>query len=390
MNYLQFRENFSLYHEEHLTIIVHFVTSITMYNYILQWFYGYSNMLLLLYSLLLWMHNTHLRLILSTSSILYLSSYCVSYISLKYAIICIVLQYLSHIISGEITYISTYFNTDDRVETYMNHFLLTIPCVFDLFESIILYPKNNIYFGKINEDEYRDNILTWIYNNVNTEDQTKTTHWWYTNISNELKKSYDVLNSKVMKMIKNKFSKMNVIQIDEMNEIYVSSNTNHIYNSDNVFYSKHIDGPYYLFPFCSVYRTILSLNENQNITTIFPTINKNYTLTNGEFVSFDFNRDIHYISSKNKVADKPRVTLKLHYLIYPKYMYPLAMILYKLNVMYDRHARELFLYTLSPSTKQQKMSSIFVNVITNLTYIIENYVGILNITLLVFIILLNI
>ena len=131
-------------------------------------------MLLLLYSLLLWMHNTHLRLILSTSSVLYLSSYCVSYISLKHAIICIVLQYLSHIISGEITYISTYFNTDDRVDTYMNHFLLTIPCVFDLFESIVLYPKSNIYFGKINEDEYRDNLLSWIYNNVNTEDQTKT------------------------------------------------------------------------------------------------------------------------------------------------------------------------------------------------------------------------
>jgi len=104
-------------------------------------------------------------------------------------------------------------------------------------------------------------------------------------------------------------------------------------------------------------------------------------LTNGEFVMFDFNRDIHYIESNNVFVTEPRMTLKLHYVVYPRVIYYPAMLLKKLNVMYDKNARDMFLYTLQPNSLSQKFMSCVVNLSTNLTYLTEQYFGITNLLL---------
>jgi len=310
-------------------------------------------------------------------------------INLRYAILCVLIQYMSHVISGEFTYISTYLfeENSNMIYKYIEHVVLTIPAIFDSFQFEIVYRKNKICYGKLTEHSNScDKILKWVYDSVNIQDQTKTSHWWYSDVSSDLQESFDVLNRKVMDYISDCHTSYNIEKIDEMNEIYVSSNASSVVmNSDSVFYNKHIDGPCYIFPFCSVYRCILALNENENITTLFPTTKKSFTLSDGEFVGFDFNRDIHYISSKNLPTKYPRVTLKLHYLVYPKYLYCFAMILYKLNVQYDKRARDLFLYTLTPNTFLKKISSVFVNSTTNLTYYIEEYMGIINFMLILWI-----
>lgn len=59
--------------------------------------------------------------------------------------------------------------------------------------------------------------------------------------------------------------------IEGMNEIYVASEK-HKSNSDTVFYMQHIDGPWYLMPFCGAYRCILAVNENNRICTAFPQV----------------------------------------------------------------------------------------------------------------------
>ena len=59
--------------------------------------------------------------------------------------------------------------------------------------------------------------------------------------------------------------------IEGMNEIYVASEK-HESNSDTVFYMQHIDGPWYLMPFCGAYRCILAVNENKCICTAFPQV----------------------------------------------------------------------------------------------------------------------
>jgi len=103
-----------------------------------------------------------------------------------------------------------------------------------------------------------------------------------------------------------------------MNEVYVASES-HKANSDTVFYMHHIDGPWYLMPFCGAYRCILAVNKNYRICTKFPQIPCEHTLSDGECVGFDFNREIHFIDNNPGTVNKEqRITLKLHYVIYPK------------------------------------------------------------------------
>jgi hypothetical protein len=55
--------------------------------------------------------------------------------------------------------------------------------------------------------------------------------------------------------------------LEGMNEIYVtgperSSEGN---NSDTVFYSRHVDGPWGLIPFVSVYRVLVGMDRNMMV-----------------------------------------------------------------------------------------------------------------------------
>ena len=76
---------------------------------------------------------------------------------------------------------------------------------------------------------------------------------------------------------------------------------------------QHIDGPYYLLPFASVYRVLVAVTENQQIQTVLPMCMKTFTITNGDVLGFDFNREIHYIQNHPTNKNKGfRVVLKLH------------------------------------------------------------------------------
>ena len=270
MTYEDFHNTFTLCHQLPLTITIHFTTSLLLFKYVSQLF-GDESIFLLYYISLLFMFKTNLRLILFTSSVLHLNSHYMGIVNIKYAIFSLFTQYMSRVISGEFTYISTYLFEEGTLYKNFEHVVLTIPAIFDSFQSDIVYRKNKIFHGKVTKHiDSCDKILKWVYDKTNIRDQTKTSHWWYSDVSNELQKCFDILNMKVMKYISASHKSYNVKRIDEMNEIYVSSNaSNVVMNSDSVFYNKHIDGPYYVFPFCSVYRCILALNENENITHHF-------------------------------------------------------------------------------------------------------------------------
>ena len=50
-----------------------------------------------------------------------------------------------------------------------------------------------------------------------------------------------------------------------------------------------------ILPFASVYRTLIAITDNEYIRTRFPSVPKDYVLSKGDMLSFDFNREIHYI-----------------------------------------------------------------------------------------------
>merc|ERR1719401_646444 len=109
-----------------------------------------------------------------------------------------------------------------------------------------------------------------------------------------------------------------VDMVPGMNEVYVSTaSRNHC--SDQVFFTKHIDGPWFFFPFCSVYRSILAIDANTEFLTHFHMHNMSLTLADGDFAAFDFHREPHYISQDpSKKNTDHRVVLKFHYVVYPK------------------------------------------------------------------------
>jgi len=160
-----------------------------------------------------------------------------------------------------------------------------------------------------------------------------------------------------------------------MNEIYVASEK-HKSNSDTVFYMQHIDGPWYLMPFCGAYRCILAVNENNRICTAFPQVNQEYTLTDGDVAGFDFNREVHYIkNNEDAVNAEPRITLKLHYVVYPKCLWPLGKLLALLTTGYDIAARNLFLATIKPPSLFWRFMAQMILIVTDGVFQAEKYVG---------------
>ncbi len=73
----------------------------------------------------------------------------------------------------------------------------------------------------------------------------------------------------------------------------------------------------------------------------------------GDVLAFDFNREVHYITSeeeKRSLSDDFRVTLKLHYCVYPRILAPLGWFMHFLNVRYNQLFRALFLKTINPES----------------------------------------
>ena len=313
----------------------------------------------------------------------------------------IYLQDISHYLCNEPTYDSTYsikFGFVHWFRNYINHMYYLLPCLLSNFECLeSIYSKlfvasNNVVYGKVNT-HHLSTIHKWVIENKNLS-KDSTTHWWYAELPDEEKTAFqEIMHSQeIIDIFRNTYKSNQWIieSVEKMNEIYVASEK-HTQNSDTVFFMKHIDGPWYLlFPFCKVYRCILAINENHRISTIFPNIDKTYTLTHGDFVGFDFNREIHYIkTNKDAVDTERRITLKLHYAVYPKWFKLFGKLLKQLTTLYDVRARQLFLATIKPNNNKTKTLSKSILYVTHLTYLIENHLGFYNIALLMFTYMVN-
>ncbi|MEM0926275.1 MAG: hypothetical protein AAGJ83_09595, partial [Planctomycetota bacterium] len=139
-----------------------------------------------------------------------------------------------------------------------------------------------------------------------------------------------------------------------MNEIYVTGPMKK-HSSDTVFYIGHVDGPWAVFPGATLYRCMLALNENREVTTHYPMSTpfgappESHRLEHGDAVAFDFNRELHYITREPDPEQvEPRVNLKLHFVAYPASIPWYGRLLAKLTTMYDIKARQLFLHTIEP------------------------------------------
>jgi hypothetical protein len=137
----------------------------------------------------------------------------------------------------------------------------------------------------------------------------KTSHWWVEDLGAEAKAAFKRLEvgEGVMNMFRTRFSEEGyaIDVVAGMNELYISG-PNRAGTSDQVFFTEHIDGPYILYPFCSVYRCIVGLDENTEISTFFPNAHFGKTAKSGDILAFDFNREPHFIQADPKAPNKVR------------------------------------------------------------------------------------
>lgn len=214
--------------------------------------------------------------------------------------------------------------------------------------------------------------------------ETTSSHWWYSDLPNAPRHAFDrVANaSQIVKMFRTLFSEKNYCLevVEGMNEIYVSSpqREEEAMNSDHVFFARHVDGPFGFIPFVSVYRCIVGLDKNMKYITNFPIAHMGVNACEGDVLAFDYNREVHHIvldESKKEMSDKFRVTLKLHYCIYPRVLAPLGWLMKYINIKYNQSFRALFLKTINPQSLYEHFLAWNVNFNTFLFDRLETHIG---------------
>jgi hypothetical protein len=227
-----------------------------------------------------------------------------------------------------------------------------------------------------------------------------STHWWFKDLPADIKDLfYNIAkDKKIIEMFRKSVGKGYYIDLlHDMNEVYVSPPSNHnkdfVKNaSDNIFYTRHIDGPFFSIPFASCYRVIVGLDENKDIMTIFNLTSQSYIIKTGDVVGFDFHRECHYISpiiwndeakpptettknTKYPMYPKYRVVLKIHYCVYPYWACIFGYVLSKLSILYNKLFRDLFLFTLKPKRKSTTYIAKLMILSTQVYHDIEFYIG---------------
>jgi len=247
------------------------------------------------------------------------------------------------------------------------------------------FVKVRALFGKFEEYEEKEDMATvrgWAMDQK--PPKQKTSHWWVSDLGKDAKAAFHRLE--VCKGVKDTFAQKfdpdlyNVDVVGGMNELYISG-PNRAGTSDQVFFSEHIDGPYITFPFASIYRCIVGLDMNTEISTIFPNLMAKKTAQVGDVLAFDFNREPHLIAANRDTPNKDfRVVLKLHYCVYPKSLSFFGHLLHWLTTRYNELFRALFLFTLTPSDGFSKFVGEYaVNGGTVLYNGIDKYLGTVNI-----------
>jgi hypothetical protein len=216
-----------------------------------------------------------------------------------------------------------------------------------------------------------------------------STHWWFKDLPPDIKDSfYNIAkDKKIIEMFNEYFGKgMYIDLLHDMNEVYVSPPSNHnkdfVKNaSDNIFYTRHIDGPFFSIPFASCYRVIVGLDENKDIMTVFHLTPESHIIKTGDVVGFDFHRECHYISpiirngEESANAAKHRVVLKIHYCVYSRWACVFGYVLSKLSILYNKVFRDLFLFTLKPQSKRTTYVAKLMLLSTQVYHDIEFYIG---------------
>ena len=279
------------------------------------------------------------------------------YISIIAIVAGYALQDLLHVVLCEKTYMSTYIGANPAM--LIVHSLFLMPLVIDsalmryCFLPWIVTRNRNIWVQVANKGSI-DKLRKWLDENVV---ETKvTTHIWphkQEATAGPVKLLED--DSAIYAAFREVFSAkhFDIRPIQGMNEIYVTAvGAKKEINSDAVFYTPHVDGPYWWTPFGSCYRLLVGATPNKMVRTRFNLQHASFdkTLSLYDTLGFDYNRELHWIDHiPGAVNEERRSVIKLHYVIYPKGWHWYGDMIANFNQTYNTWARGNFLRTLRPA-----------------------------------------
>jgi hypothetical protein len=167
--------------------------------------------------------------------------------------------------------------------------------------------------------------------------------------------------------------------VQEMNEIYVTAvGAKKSINSDAVFYTPHVDGPYWWLPGASLYRVLVAVTPNTMVRTRFNLqhVSQDQCLDMYGVLGFDYSRELHWIDHVPGETNKERRSLlKLHFIVYPKGWKAYGQLCKKLQTNYNTWARGNFLRTLKVAGMYEYVLAWWIWVTTFTNALFEEHVG---------------
>ena len=305
------------------------------------------------------------------------------HISLIAIVVGYTLQDLLHIIFCEKTYMSSYIGANPIMLIVHSIYLmpLVIDCVLmrNCFLPWIVTRNRNLWVQVANKESI-DTLRSWVKDNV--EETKVTTHIWphkqdATSVP-LLKLEND---SAIYAAFREVFSAkhFDIRPIQGMNEIYITAvGAKKEINSDAVFYTPHVDGPFWWTPFGSCYRILVGVTANKMVRTRFNLQHESQdrVLSVYDTIGFDYNRELHWIDHvPGEVNEERRSVIKLHYVVYPKGWHWYGNMVANFNETYNTWARGNFLRTLKPSGAYEFVMAWWIWLTTWSNALFAEYIG---------------
>jgi len=324
-------------------------------------------------------------------------------------------QDLAHWTCGEPTFESTYVKTTGpgkfveflrpghTQSMFLEHLYFLVPMVIDAlledFDGSIFVPQDRIVHENLTSQEKNiHDVFKWVKAREDQLNPRETKHWYNVELPDEIRPQVEEITTcdQIVNMFGRIFplDRYDVKPVWGMNEVYVGSKLG--FGSDAVFYTKHIDGPWGMLPGVSLFRTLVGCNANSEIHTLFPEMRRpegsdlkqthDFVIDRLDILGFDYNRETHWIQRhKDTPNDDYRITLKLHYIVFPKHFNKYGWLAGQLNVIYNTIARALFNATKNPDDRLGKVGGQGIVDITKFVELTARHCGIFNVGYVLFV-----
>jgi hypothetical protein len=202
---------------------------------------------------------------------------------------------------------------------------------------------------------------------------TTAHHEWINSVeSSDYRSSLDKVRTSpdIINKIKQRFPSCKIKNVTEADEIYWAVSPKNAGGSDRALVDCHYDSPFAWIPTGGViyYRVIIACNENNTVTTVFPSEDTRVKMTTRDFHGLDYNQDWHCV--EGTIPDgKYRVLLKMHYIITPYGSEEWESWVRWINVKWTVLSRE----TMRMSAKPENIWEVFVATLVTLSRVLFNH-----------------